>query len=68
MKKTTLPRLKPCPFCGDPNPVLDLLCDEDEYFVHCLSCSIQQIANYREDEAIARWNRRAGETNEKETV
>ncbi len=50
--------LKPCPFCGNAEPILDCLTDDDEYFVHCPSCDIQQIANHTRDDAISEWNRR----------
>lgn len=50
--------LSPCPFCGNQEPILDCLTDDDEYFVHCPNCEVQQIANYRRAEAIDRWNRR----------
>lgn len=39
----TFPELKACPFCGS-EPYLDCLTDEDEYFVRCPSCGVQQIA------------------------
>lgn len=49
--------LKPCPFCGSA-PILDCLTDDDEYFVHCEGCNIQQIANHTRAEAVEEWNRR----------
>lgn len=52
-------KLKPCPFCGNPEPILDCLTDEDEYFVRCPSCEIQQVANHTRQHAISEWNRRA---------
>ncbi len=52
--------LKPCPFCGGTNLVLSNLVDDDDFFVSCQSCFVQQTANYREAEAVAKWNTRAG--------
>lgn len=52
-------KLKPCPFCGSIEPILDCLTDDTEYFVHCPSCNVQQIANHSRDSAIRGWNRRA---------
>lgn len=49
-----------CPFCGG-EAVLDCLTDEDEYFVHCRSCEVQQIANNHKSTAIIRWNTRGGQ-------
>lgn len=51
--------LKPCPFCGNSEPTLDCLTDEDEYFVNCPSYNIQQIANHTREDAISEWNRRS---------
>ena len=54
------PELKSCPFCGNQDPILDCLTDEDEYFVRCPSCEIQQIADHTRAHAVSKWNRRAG--------
>lgn len=51
--------LKPCPFCGNTEPILDCLTDEDDYFVRCPSCEVQQIASDTRDSAVSQWNRRA---------
>lgn len=50
--------LLPCPFCGSENLELLNLVDQDDYFVACVGCRVQQIANYTRAEAIRRWNRR----------
>ena len=50
--------LLPCPFCGSGNLKLENLVDEDDYFVSCGGCEIQQIANYTRDTAIKKWNTR----------
>jgi Lar family restriction alleviation protein len=52
--------LLPCPFCGSTDLVLNNLLDDDDYFVSCNGCEIQQIANYTKDESIRRWNLRVG--------
>ncbi len=55
--------LKLCPFCGG-RPELDHLSADsmepfdDDYYVSCTKCEVQQIANYSETDAIARWNKR----------
>lgn len=51
--------LLPCPFCGSADLKLENLVDDDDYFVSCNSCEIQQIANYTRSEAVHRWNQRA---------
>lgn len=53
--------LLPCPFCGSSDLTLDNLVDEDDYFVSCGGCQVQQIASYTREEAVRRWNRRAGQ-------
>ena len=55
--------LLPCPFCGGA-PILDDLGEEDDFFVHCGSCEVQQIANKTIDTAVSEWNQRvsAGDT------
>jgi Lar family restriction alleviation protein len=60
--------LKPCPFCGG-GAVLDELFSRGEakdpsaynWFVHCTKCTVQQTCDHTRDQAIAAWNRRAGE-------
>ncbi len=51
--------LSPCPFCGSKDIRVDNLIDPDDFFVHCMECWIQQIADYTREEAIRRWNKRA---------
>ena len=51
-------QLLPCPFCGSADLLVDNLVDEDDYFVSCSQCHVQQIANYRAHEAVNRWNQR----------
>jgi Lar family restriction alleviation protein len=50
--------LLPCPFCGSTALELGNLVDEDDFFVHCNGCDVQQIANYTKADAIRRWNTR----------
>lgn len=33
--------------------------DADSFYVHCTECEVQQIANYRPQQAADRWNLRA---------
>lgn len=49
--------LLPCPFCGG-EAELDNLIDANDYFVHCIDCEVQQIANYKPHVAARRWNER----------
>lgn len=49
--------LLPCPFCGG-EPELDNLIDDNDYFVQCKDCEVQQIANYKPHVAARRWNER----------
>jgi Lar family restriction alleviation protein len=51
--------LKPCPFCGSEDVTLENLFCIDDWYVSCNKCDIQQIAKYKKDEAILRWNQRA---------
>lgn len=50
--------LLPCPFCGSEDLTLQNLVDEDDYYVSCRKCEVQQIANYPMTVAIERWNQR----------
>lgn len=47
--------LRPCPFCGQGNPYI-----VDARFVHCSNDDCQGPSN-SEAEAIAMWNKGAGE-------
>lgn len=49
--------IKPCPFCGGP-AVVDNLLDDNDYYVHCRDCEVQQIANHSHEAAIELWNNR----------
>lgn len=51
-------KLLACPFCGG-RPEMCELGDADSYYVHCTECEVQQIANYRPQQAAGRWNRRS---------
>lgn len=52
--------LKPCPFCGSTTLELGNLVDEDDYFVSCEDCGVQQLANHTKPEAARLWNMRLG--------
>lgn len=64
---TRTDNLRSCPFCGSADLELGNLVDEDDWFVSCNGCQIQQIANYTRDVAIERWNRR-GEGQQRKEV
>jgi Lar family restriction alleviation protein len=53
--------LKPCPFCGEDNPIMQV--DKEEYSltycVQCWHCDCRTDDYPNEEEAIERWNRRA---------
>ena len=53
-------KLKPCPFCGNEAEMLNY--SENEWLVHCPSCS-GMVERWREPdvEAIDQWNRRAND-------
>jgi hypothetical protein len=53
--------LLPCPLCN-ASAKMEELGDDDSYYVSCTGCGLQQIAKYREPEAIAAWNRRSAPT------
>ena len=50
--------LKPCPFCGSTTLELGNLVDEDDWFVNCEDCGVQQLANHTKQEAARLWNTR----------
>ena len=55
-------KLKPCPFCGNPNLLVDKgILENDElgnYFVCCNKCHVTGPAGYTAQEAVEAWNRR----------
>jgi Lar family restriction alleviation protein len=51
-------KLMACPFCGG-KPEMCELGDADSFYIHCTECEVQQIANYRPQQAAERWNKRA---------
>ena len=58
-------KLKPCPFCGDPNPKEEIYCDPHDlieyYYIRCTNdlCFAQMGSARKREWAIKRWNRRA---------
>lgn len=63
MKMSEEIKLKPCPFCGSKDVVVD-----EEYpsrYVRCRGCGVEGGLRDSRDEAAAAWNRR---TNAKELV
>lgn len=50
-------KLKPCPFCGGEATVED--CGNNQFFVRCIKCSINQDKLYTQKcDAVRAWNRR----------
>ena len=63
MKMSEKIKLKPCPFCGSDDVVV-----EETYtsgYVRCRDCGAEGGFRYSHDEAVAAWNRR---TNAKELI
>lgn len=57
--------LKPCPFCGGEASILVKDWDNraDEYKITCSLCGVmQKNYTFEKSDAIAAWNRRAGES------
>ena len=55
--------LKPCPFCGGENILLDTRrINREEHFVCCLQCQATFVGD-SERECIEKWNKREGEGN-----
>lgn len=52
--------LRQCPFCGSKEIVLQNIVDEDDFYVSCENCGVQQIANHTKPEAVRLWNERIG--------
>lgn len=50
--------LKPCPMCGNPEPVLYDF-DGEDWGIECGVCVVQTIMVDRREQAVADWNRRA---------
>lgn len=59
--------LKPCPFCGEPNPIMRVRTDPhdltDFYYVQCTNelCFCEMGPARKREWAIKRWNRRAND-------
>ena len=65
-------KLKPCPMCGSGPAVsiqnasfsgVELLYWHGLHFVNCGTCSLEGPKHEAKSDAIAAWNRRAGEEN-----
>lgn len=56
-------KLKPCPFCGGEAKAAYGRCDYNVWQVCCLNNACQAMAGWcdTKDDAIAAWNRRAGD-------
>lgn len=51
--------LLPCPFCGSALMTLQNLVDDDDWYVSCDGCDVQQIADNTRGDAVIKWNTRA---------
>ena len=51
-------KLKPCPFCGDKNPLVDGFNFGLTTRVVCLKCFVDGPPKFNEKDAISAWNRR----------
>lgn len=59
-----VPKLKPCPFCGNKPEVRSVLFGQEpsrRYGVVCTNCAICIGWKFTEAEAVKRWNRRDGD-------
>ena len=50
--------LKPCPFCGTPDPLLLHSDDTDSWRVLCTWCGASSAERGTEEKALDAWNRR----------
>lgn len=55
--------LKPCPFCGGTNVVVDEFWEryDEPYFIACNECGASGPYTHKKEEAIELWNRRVNE-------
>ncbi|MCP4007043.1 MAG: restriction alleviation protein, Lar family [bacterium] len=61
MNDQDTPKLKPCPFCGEPPERPDFGDDDTvwhQYAVECLNCDADGPREPSVDAAIAAWNKR----------
>ena len=59
--------LKPCPFCGGKAELVEDVWSDNEYcYVTCVDCHAGTNACDTQDEAVAKWNSRVSEAEEKE--
>lgn len=49
--------LKPCPFCGGAAQLNNTV-DENDFYVSCDVCEIQQVGEHTMEEAVRLWNTR----------
>jgi Lar family restriction alleviation protein len=58
-QETKKKKLKPCPFCGNKEPMLlGSNNDPPSFWVACLKCSADMKLKKKEKSAIKAWNRR----------
>lgn len=51
-------QLRPCPFCGTPDPYIFRNEDDDTWTVACTWCGGRTAERGTEDAAMQAWNRR----------
>lgn len=63
--------LKPCPFCGGKADITKFYNGFSEWYtVQCFNCHVSQTGNsyHSVERAVEEWNKRADESEKKETV
>ncbi len=48
--------LKPCPFCGGDEEIIDTV--DGKFYIQCTECTTLNVY-FRKKDAVNRWNRRA---------
>mgnify|MGYP002068886796 FL=1 len=59
MLKSELEKIKPCPFCGNNNIIIERR--RDGNVVSCIGCGVSIVAYISREEIIEMWNRRVNE-------
>ena len=56
--------LKPCPFCGSDELIICESTKREYYFVNCYYCGAESGGCAKRKDALAEWNKRAGDLND----